>query len=474
MDSAKKLNRRQFLRWSALAAGAATLSSCAPKTVEKVVQQTVEVKETVVQEATVVKEATVVQTVDWPKLRWVYNPNTQSQAQTLAALNKFQDDNKIRVEFEPNPGDWGSITQKMLASFAAGDAPDIFIQYGPYVRMCIDKSIVLPYNPFIEKESFDMTQFVQGQIDAGTKNGQIYGFPNYCGIWGTWVNLDLFEQAGVPKPDNDSWDINAYLEAAQKVVKRDSNGNLLQAGTELNNALEFGLSPAIWSYGGEVSDETRTQCRMSEPKAMEALQVCADMVWKYKLTPSAAESAALATAGGWGLFPSGKTGMRDDGSWFFCCNMEAIADKFHYTVIPHWKGPDGKRATFCTTDLWMTNAKTKFPDACWTFLKWIGGPDMNRVRMTYEHLQPAIKSIAPEWVKAATDYAVSLNPKESDLDLQPFIDAYEYARPMFWWACHTAVMEILQPVLDQIYTTGKGTVKDLIPPICEKIDKITC
>jgi len=213
---------------------------------------------------------------------------------------------------------------------------------------------------------------------------------------------------------------------------------------------------------------------MSEPKAMEALQVCADMVGKYKLTPLAAETSALNTAGGWGIFPSGKSGMRDDGAWFFCCNMDAIGDKFHYAIIPHWKGPEGKRETFCTTDLWMCNAHTKFPDAAWEVAKFAASPEMNRIHMRFEHLQPARRSVSSEWEKVTKEWAVSLNPKEEDLDLSLATEGYEYARPMFWWECHTAVMEILNPVLDQIYTTGKGTVKDLIPQVCEKISKVTC
>ncbi len=469
MDSARKLNRRAFLRWTGLAAGAVTLAACQPKVVEKIV------KETVVQEATVIKEATVVQQVDWPVVRWVFQPSSESYADVMAAVNAFQSDKHIRVAFEVVPGDEDALIQRMLAGFAAGDAPDIYGLWGPYTRMCIDKGIALSYNDFVDKEAYKLDQFVKSQIDAATKDGKVYGLPQYCGILAAWYNKDLFEAAGVPFPDKDTWDIDKYIDAAQKICKRDADGNLQVAGCELNNGLEFGLSTAIWSYGGEVSDETRTICKMGEPKAMAALQMNADLIWKHKLTPSAAETTALATSGGWGIFPSGKAAIRDQGSWYFCCgNVEAIGDKFRYGIMPHWKGPDGQRVTLSTTDVYLCNAGTKYPEACWEFLKFVEGENIVRIRAKYEHLQPSLRSLAPEWVQIVKEFAAKTNPKMEDLDVSPYIDGYDYCQPMFWWNCHTSVMEIMNPVLDQIYKTGTGTVQDLIPQVCEQVAKVTC
>ena len=490
------LSRRHFLRFATVGAGA-VLAACQPqivevtkivekekiveKPVEKVVKETVVVEKQVekVVEKTVVVQKEVVKEVakSAPVVRWVWQLPTSGMDDLLKALNEFQNEKGIRVQFEPNPGDWNAISQKILAEFAAGNAPDLWINYGPYARLCIDKQIAMPYNDFIDKENYDLSDYVKGQLDAGTKGGKMYGLPNYCGIWGLWYNKDLFDEAGIAVPDKNTWDIDKYLSAAQKLTKRDAKGFMTQAGTEPAQSLEFGLSAAIWSYGGEVADPNDLHiCRMSEPLALEALQMEQDIKWKYKVVPSAAESAANNTAGGWGTFPSGKSAMREDGAWFFCCNMDAVKDKFVYGVAPHWKGPgaQGRRLTFLTTDLWLASSKAKYPDAVWEFVKWCAGPVFGQFHITWEHLQPSRKSLAPLWEKAVKEFAVSKNPKMENLDVSPFIEGYNYARPMFYWECHTDAMEILNPVLDQIYATGKGSVQKLIPEVCAKISKIAC
>jgi len=493
----QSLSRRSFLRATAAATGAVALGACQPKVVEKIVKETVVVKEAVEVEKEVtrvveknvevekevtrvvekVKEVAKEVAVDWPTVRWAGKPVDVAYDVMMGLLDVWEDENKIRVLHEPIPGGWDEIAQKMLAGVAAGDAPDIWRMYGPFVRKCIDFEIANNLTPYIEKEDYDLSDFVQGQLLASQKQGGQYGVPDYCGIWLMFYNADLIEEAGLPIPDPETWDVQKYTEYAQKLTKRDSNDMLEQAGTETNNSLAFDLSASIWAYGGEVSDKDRVICRMSEPLAIDALNWKADLKWKYQVTPSAAESAALNLAGGWGIFPSGKAGFREDGIWFLCngCgNIPAIGDKFRYGILPHVKGPTGRRETFCTTDTWMASRQSKYPDACWEFEKFLCGPERQEILAKFSNLQPARKSKAHLFADAVREVAMETNPKLEELDLTAAIEGYDYARPMNWWACDSAVMEELQPVLDQIYTTGSGTVDELIPDICKRISEITC
>ena len=488
------LSRRHFLRFATVGVGA-VLAACQPqivevtkivekekiveKPVEKIVQQTVVVEKEKVVEKTVIVQKEVVKQVEaqWPTVRWAARPAGEALDQIRELLDVWQGENKIRVLYEPIPGGWDEIIQKMMAGFAAGDAPEIWRMYGPYVRKCIDFEIALNLNPFIEKEGFDTKDFVEGQLLASQKDKKQYGVPDYCGIWGMYYNMDIIEAAGLPLPNKDTWDIAKYREYAKKLTKRGTNGMLEQAGTEISTSLEFGLSTAIWSYGGEVSDADRIVCKMSEPLAMEALKARAAMMWEDKVTPSPAESSALNLSGGWGIFPSGKSAFHENGAWFLCSgcgNMAAIAGKFRYGTLPHFKGPTGKRETFCTTDTWMGSPKSEFPDAVWQFLKMLCGVEMQTILAKFAYLQPSRRSVSKLWADAVKEAAMKANPKLTDLDVSSFVEGYAYARPMYWWKCHTAVMEVLKPVLDQIYVTNKGTVDELIPKVCQEISKVTC
>ncbi|MBM3190719.1 MAG: extracellular solute-binding protein [Chloroflexi bacterium] len=471
--SEKRLTRREVLRSAGIAGAAGLLVACQPAVVEKVVEKTVVVTEEKVVEKVVVEKALV----DWPTVRWAARPPGEGYDAIMKLLDEWQTEKKIRVMYEPIPGGWDEIIQKMMAGFAAGDAPEIWRMYGPYVRKCIDFKIAMNLTPFIEKEDFDLSDFVPGQLLASQKEGQQYGVPDYCGIWGMYYNIDILEEAGLPLPDKETWDVDQYTEYSIKLTKRDASGMLEQAGAETSTSLEFGLSTAIWSFGGQVSDEDRVICKMSEPLAMDALKFKAAQKWEHKVTPSPAESSALNLAGGWGIFPSGKSAFHENGAWFLCngCgNIPAIADKFRYGCLPHWKGPTGKRETFCTTDTWMASPLAEYPDACWEFEKFLCGVEMQTILAQHAHLQPARRSVVHLWADAVKDIALKTNPKLEDLDVSPFVEGYAYAQPMYWWNCHTAVMEVLKPVLDQIYVTNTGTVDELIPNVCQEISTITC
>lgn len=492
MDS-KRLSRRHFVASCAAVATGLMVAACAPKVVEvtkivkEVVQETVIVEGTpqvverevtkVVKETVVMEKVVEAAPVEWPTVRWAAKPPDEGYDTFMGLLEAWETEHKIRVLYEPIPGGWDEIIQKMMAGFAAGDAPEIWRMYGPFVRKCIDFEVALNLTPFIEAENFDMSDFVPGQLLASQKQGRQYGMPDYCGIWGMYYNADILEEAGLPIPDPATWDVDQYREYTLRVTKRDSSGLLTQAGTEVNNSLEFGLSTAIWSFGGEVSDEDRVICKMSESLAMDAMRFRAAQMWEDRVIPSPAESSALNIAGGWGIFPSGRSAFHENGAWFLCQgvgNIPAIADKFRYGTLPHYKGPTGKRETFCTTDTWMASTQAEHPDACWEFEKFLVSPERQAHLATNGRLQPARKSKAHLWENAVKKVALETNPKLEELDLSAFVEGYAYARPMYWWRCNTAVMEILKPVLDQIFITNTGTVDELIPDVCKEIDGITC
>jgi multiple sugar transport system substrate-binding protein len=486
-----KLSRRVFLRVALATAGSTVVAACQPKVVEKIVKETVQVekvvketvqvqvKETVQVEKVVKQTVEVVKEVekDWPVVRWAGRGTGEGYDQMMELIGNWEIEHRINFVYEPIPGSWDDVIQKMMAGFAAGDAPDVWRMYGPFVRKCIEVEIAMNITPFFERDGFEKEDFVEGQLLASQKDKNQYGVPDYCGIWGAYYNVDMLEEAGLPLPTKETWSSDMYREYSVKLTKRDASGMLTNAGAETNTGFEFGLSTAIWSYGAEITDADRVACKLSDKLAMEALKFKWAQKWEDKVTPSPAESAALNLAGGWGIFNSGAAAFHENGSWFLCngCgNIPAIGDKFRYAALPHWKGPTGKRVTFCTTDTWMGLSKGQYPDAIWEFLKLLASKEMQTILAKYAHLLPARRSVVNLWEGAVKEYAMKQNPKLTELDLSCFVEGFNYCQPMFWWKCNTAVMEILQPVLDQIYTTNSGTVDELIPKVCQEISAITC
>ena len=444
-DRQGRLSRRAFLALAGSVAGAATLAACAAPMAAPGGAPAASAGE--------------------PEVRFMHplDPVMMEPAQQL--FDKFEAEHKIKIKHEPLPAE--DFAQKIVAAMAAGTAPDVFWAWGPHMRLLIEKDGTLNLDSFIEKDFTPeiIDDFVASQWKMLQWNNNQHGLPQYCGIWAWYYNKRIFDEAGVDHPNKET-DATTFLDAANKLTKRQADGKPDQLGVD--------ILTHIWSWGGEVHDpENNRVCRLDEPVAMEAMQWLSDLRWKDKVAATPAEENAMRTIG-WGLFATDKVATKCDGSWALQVWLESVGDKFDWGVFPQYKGSSesGKHETFHTTDTWTINKGTKVPDASWEWLKYATDADWQRMQMQTRLIQPARKSLAPEWAGIVKEKLTAVNPRLEDVDLQIFIDGFDYARPMVQFAEHTAAMEILTPVFDQIYTTGEGTVEELIPPAVAKVNEL--
>lgn len=452
-DRHGSFSRRTFLALSGALAGAAALAACAAPSAAPAGATGADGAQT--------------------EVRFMHplDPVMMDPAQEL--FDKFAAENQITIKYEPLPSD--EFAQKIVAAMAAGTAPDVFWAWGPHMRLLIEKDGTLDLDPFIEKDFTPeiIDDFLASQWATTQWNNQQHGLPQYCGIWAWYYNKRIFDEAGVDLPTKDT-DAATFLDAVTKLTKRDADGKPQQLGADIYFPFEFSPSVHVWAWGGEVHDpEDNRICRLDEPIAMEAMQWLADLRWKHQVVATPAEENAMRTIG-WGLFASDDVATKTDGSWALQVWVETVGDKFDWGVFPQYQGTGeaARPATFHTTDTWMINKDTKVADAAWEWMKYITDAEWQRMQMETRLIQPARKSLAPEWMDIVKAKLVAANPNLEDVDLQVFIDGFEYARPMVQFANHTAAMEILTPVFDQIYTTGEGTVEALMPDAVAKVNEL--
>lgn len=452
-DQAVRLSRRRFLALTGGIAGATALAACAAP---------MAVPGSAPAASSAVTEVRFMHPLD---------PVMVEPAQAL--FDKFESEHQIKIKYEPLPGE--DFSQKVVAAMAAGTAPDIIWGWGPHMRLFIEKDGTLNLDPFIERDFTPeiIGDFVESQWKMLQWNNHQHGLPQYCGIWAWYYNKRIFDEGGVDYPTRDM-DATEFLDRATKLTVRDAEGKPEQLGVDIFYALEFTISTHIWSWGGEVHEpENNRVCLLDQPIAMEAMNWLADLRWQHKVTSTPAEFDAMRTIG-WGLFATDKVATKCDGSWALNVWLESVGDKFDWGVFPQYAGPgpDGKAETFHTTDTWVIYKNTKVPDAAWEWLKYATDADWQRMQMETRLIQPARKSLGPEWMDIARGRMVEVNPNLEDVDLQIFVDGFDYARPMVQFSEHTAAMEILNPVFDQIYQIGSGTVDELIPPAVAKVNEL--
>lgn len=369
----QRFTRRALLR-GALAIGAgAIFAACQPKVVEKIVKETVIVEkekevekpvEKVVEKTVVVekekvveKVVTAVPTAMGPITINLFARGSKGtgdlavmEAQ-LKAYNFAEKFPNIKIEEMGVPSEQEYLT-KLLTMAAGGKMGSVFwnsIGLCNYQRFAI-KGMMIDLIPFIEAEKFDIDDFYPGGIKAVTLEGKLYCLPwrVHPGVGGIAYNRNLFQEAGVPEPQ-DGWTLEDLVSTA-KALTKDTNGDgrIDQWGYVQSRQDYLGWVLFIRAFDGwEISDDWKT-CLFNTPEAVKGLTWHYDTYWTYKIQPP----AMAVEKSTWDMMLSGKIAMFQTGMWaqILAHQVEEAGNQFEVRAVPFPKSPKGKRPSLFEVD----------------------------------------------------------------------------------------------------------------------------
>jgi len=143
------------------------------------------------------------------RFTWWGNPDRDARTNEMVEL--FMEAYPwITVVTEPTVFD--GYFDKLATSAAAGDAPDVITMGGTYpveygaAGQLLDLTTV---PDAVGPDHYDPSAY-----SSATLNGAVYGLPTGGNARGLLVNLDLFEQAGVPLPDDGAWTWQDFVDIA--------------------------------------------------------------------------------------------------------------------------------------------------------------------------------------------------------------------------------------------------------------------
>ena len=295
----RKLNRRDFLRLSAAAATGAIVAACAPAApqiieVEKEVPVEKVVKETVVveKEVAVEKVVTVTPAPAAPAtVRWGSWAVGSEFFQALA--DQFMEKHpNIKIQQEAAP--WSQYWDRMQVQMAAGEASDVLWMSGAMFLNFVQKDFFMDMTPLVEAQGLNLDDYFL-QADVFTYEGKVYAWPWFHTVSSCWYNKELFDEAGVDYPPTDwdkAWTWNEFLEVAQKLTKKRSDGRQ-QYGVLVHQAFEQCWGAFVWSNGGDVLNKDLTKSTMNTPEAIEAIQYLVDLIQKYEVAPESGDPSVF-------------------------------------------------------------------------------------------------------------------------------------------------------------------------------------
>ena len=357
-----------------------------------------------------------------------------------------------------------AILEKTNAQLAAGTPPDLIQQEVTGAIGLIAKNQLLPLDNLIKRDKFDLSDFFERSYPQFEWKGKKHGISKGMSNQSLYINQTLFQQAGVSAPPvkaNDAgWDFNTFLNAAERLTKRNGN-ETVQWGFILGRGLRGGFGQWIRANGGEFFDKDFTKCTLNEPRAVEALQFMQDLMYKYRVSPTPRDEMA---AGGPGpmFIQQGMAGMRID-PVSNLGNHRAAQFQWDLAVNPKGNGTTGKRVTTGGGQGWLIVSGSKNQEEAWAFLKHATSTDsMKEMSPTW---YPSRKSVL-EWLLAQDP---QLPPKNRAVGIEgQGTMVYDPIHPAYSDIQAQIILPELMPLWDNSKTAAQ-VVESLVPKVTAAI-----
>jgi len=318
----------------------------------------------------------------------------------IKLFNEKNPDIKVKTELTP----YAQYFQKLETAATGGALPDVLWMNGPHVVQYAKGKVILPLNDMAKKDDYSFDNYPKSLIDLYTVDDEVYGIPKDFDTTGLWYNKKIFDEAGVPYPD-DTWDWNKLKEVATKLTNKDKGiwGYAALMGNQ------GGYYDFIWQNGGHIISEDGKSVGFDQPEAIEALKYNISFI-EDGLSPTQAQMTETAASE---LFSSGKIAMMFDGPW----------------MVPEYKKnpdlnvavvPKGKQRAVAIHGLSnVIAANTKHKDAAWKFVQFLGSKEAAEVYAKTGTVIPAYNGTQDAWLQSVPN-----------LNLKAFIDGVDYSVPL--------------------------------------------
>ncbi|WIJ45234.1 ABC transporter substrate-binding protein [Curtobacterium citreum] len=362
----------------------------------------------------------------------------------LAGFAKEYPDITVNVDVTPFANYW----TKLQTQGSSDTLPDLFWMNGPNFQLYAANGKLAPITGEVRAGAIDPAKYSSALNDLYTYDGTQYGVPKDFDTIGVWMNKALFEKAGVPMPSKD-WTWDEFQETGAELSQKLRADGAYGAAGGMDGQTTY--YDTILQAGGSVLGDDGKKSEYDSKASEEGLQFWTDLI-KSGASPSIKQLTDT-TADQW--FTSGKLAMYQGGSWFRSALTGTDLEK-DVVVYPLPKGKEQATVIHGVSNVVSANSKNKAAaQALQVYLASKAAQqqqgDMGAVIPAYEGTQDAFTKTMP------------------DADLQVFLDAVDYAKPLPV-SKNTAAWNTLETNLLPSAFDGSTPVDQVAKELTEKMD----
>jgi len=196
-----------------------------------------------------------------------------------ARFNSMQDEVKVKLVFQ---GAYVDSLNKFIASLRSGDVPAMIQMHDVATQLMIDSQEVTPTQDFIDRESYDLSDFEPRLLDYYRVGDRLYSMPFNVSNPVLLYDKTSFREAGLD-PQKPPQTLEELTEYSRKLVKRDSQGNVTRSGIALeispwNFEQMLANAGALYVNNGNGRDGRPTEAVFNGPEGKAIFQWWHDMV----------------------------------------------------------------------------------------------------------------------------------------------------------------------------------------------------
>jgi multiple sugar transport system substrate-binding protein len=352
------------------------------------------------------------------------------------SIDKFNEKNEGKIVASIELVPWDTYWTKLDASLETKESADV-MWMNVYLPKYATAEVVKPLDEYIEKDKLDLSQYIEGRVNAYNIDGKQYALPKGLDTVFVAYNKELFDRYGVEYPQEGwTWDDMRTIAAQLRDKIREAGGAEYPIVMELDDQPSW-MNFVVQNGGNYISEDGKTT-GMGMDESVEAIQNMVDLMNEELMAPY----TVLSETKGTDLFVSGQGGLVFIGSWKASVLESSTLGADSNIGLIQMPALNGSNSSVLGGLGYCLSASSKHPKEAWELIKYITSEE--------SLYNEAVNGIdIPAHAKAQEGYVKNFKNLDAQVILDASVTGFPYqSNGNFEWTSY--VNDAVQKALSQI------------------------